>query len=105
MAQAGDPAQLVAQVVRSDRGRLMAALIARLRTTLTALQAAKALTGARIGVIGGLIVSTMLSLVFVPAVFTIMDDVGRVTWGLFSRFVGARDEEEKPAIAAARPAE
>jgi hydrophobe/amphiphile efflux-1 (HAE1) family protein len=58
-----------------------------------------------IGVIGGLIVSTMLSLVFVPAVFTIMDDVGRVTWGLFSRFVGARDEEEKPAIAAARPAE
>lgn len=31
MAPAGDPAQLVAQVVRSDRGRLMAALIARLR--------------------------------------------------------------------------
>jgi hydrophobe/amphiphile efflux-1 (HAE1) family protein len=60
-----------------------------------------------IGVIGGLIVSTMLSLVFVPAVFTIMDDVGRVTWGLFSRFVGARDEEEdeKPAVPGARPAE
>ena len=31
MGQAGDVAQLVAQVVRSDRGRLMAALIARLR--------------------------------------------------------------------------
>jgi len=48
-----------------------------------------------IGVIGGLIVSTMLSLVFVPAVFTIMDDVGRVTWRLFSRFFGPRDEDEE----------
>ena len=60
-----------------------------------------------IGVIGGLIVSTMLSLVFVPAVFTIMDDVGRVTWRLFSRFVGPRDEDEekKPPLASLRPAE
>ena len=31
-----------------------------------------------IAVIGGLIVSTLLSLVFVPAVFTVMDDLGRV---------------------------
>ena len=30
-----------------------------------------------IAVIGGLIMSTMLSLVFVPAVFTVLDDVGR----------------------------
>lgn len=60
-----------------------------------------------IGVIGGLIVSTMLSLVFVPAVFTIMDDVGGVTWRLFSRFVGPRDEDEekKPPLASLRPAE
>jgi hydrophobe/amphiphile efflux-1 (HAE1) family protein len=60
-----------------------------------------------IGVIGGLIVSTMLSLVFVPAVFTIMDDVGRVTWRLFSRFVGPRDEDEekKLPLASLRPAE
>ena len=31
-----------------------------------------------IAVIGGLIMSTMLSLVFVPAVFTVMDDIGRL---------------------------
>jgi hydrophobe/amphiphile efflux-1 (HAE1) family protein len=58
-----------------------------------------------IGVIGGLIVSTMLSLVFVPAVFTIMDDAGLLTWRLFSRFIGPRDEEDKPAIPSPRPAE
>ena len=45
-----------------------------------------------IGVIGGLIVSTMLSLIFVPAVFTIMDSFGRVIWWIFGRFVGPRDE-------------
>jgi hypothetical protein len=33
-----------------------------------------------LAVIGGLIVSTMLSLVFVPAFMTMMDDVGRVIW-------------------------
>ena len=45
-----------------------------------------------IAVIGGLIVSTLLSLVFVPAVFTVMDDVARSTWRLFGRFVGPADE-------------
>ncbi len=45
-----------------------------------------------IAVIGGLIMSTLLSLVFVPAVFTVMDDLGRATWRLFSRFVGEADE-------------
>ncbi len=54
-----------------------------------------------IGVVGGLIVSTMLSLVFVPAAFTIMDDAGRLTWRLFSRFVGPRDEDETSAAAPA----
>lgn len=47
-----------------------------------------------IGVIGGLIVSTGLSLVFVPAVFTIMDDVGKGFWWVFSRFIGEADEPE-----------
>jgi multidrug efflux pump subunit AcrB len=47
-----------------------------------------------IAVIGGLAMSTLLSLVFVPAVFTVMDDLGRVTWWIFSRFVGARDEHD-----------
>jgi multidrug efflux pump subunit AcrB len=45
-----------------------------------------------IAVIGGLIMSTMLSLVFVPAVFTVLDDLGRLAWRLFSRFVGDSDE-------------
>jgi hypothetical protein len=43
-------------------------------------------------VIGGLIMSTMLSLVFVPAVFTVMDDIGRLTWRLFSGLLGQSDE-------------
>ena len=45
-----------------------------------------------IAVIGGLIMSTMLSLVFVPAVFTVMDDIGRLAWRLFSGLLGQSDE-------------
>ncbi|MBM3522822.1 MAG: efflux RND transporter permease subunit [Alphaproteobacteria bacterium] len=45
-----------------------------------------------IAVIGGLIVSTLLSLLFVPAVFCVMDDVQRLLRRMFSRFVGPRDE-------------
>jgi multidrug efflux pump subunit AcrB len=49
-----------------------------------------------IAVIGGLIVSTVLSLLFVPAVFTLLDDVGRFAWRLLSRFVGETDEPHEP---------
>jgi hypothetical protein len=35
----------------------------------------------------------VLSLVFVPAVFAVMDDIGSAIWRLFSRFVGETDEE------------
>jgi hypothetical protein len=42
------------------------------------------------------VMSTMLSLVFVPAVFTVMDDIGRLAWRLFSRFVGEKDEPRAP---------
>ena len=45
-----------------------------------------------VAVIGGLISSTLLSLVFVPAVFVVMDDIGSFMWRLFGRFVGAVDE-------------
>ncbi len=45
-----------------------------------------------IAVIGGLLVSTFLSLLFVPAFFMVMDDVGRVFHWMLGRFVGARDE-------------
>ena len=47
-----------------------------------------------IAVIGGLISSTVLSLLFVPAVYVLVDDFGRGTWALFSRFVGAPDEAD-----------
>jgi multidrug efflux pump subunit AcrB len=45
-----------------------------------------------IAVIGGLLLSTLLSLIFVPAVFVLMDDVGGWIWQFFSRFVGEVDE-------------
>ncbi len=43
-------------------------------------------------VIGGLIASTILSLVFVPSFYIVMDDVARFFAWLFGRFVGAKDE-------------
>jgi multidrug efflux pump subunit AcrB len=48
-----------------------------------------------IAVIGGLIVSTVLSLVFVPAFYLVMDDVNRFFRWAFGRFVGERDEPEE----------
>ena len=45
-----------------------------------------------IAVIGGLLVSTLLSLVFVPAFFVLMDDLSRFFAWAFGRFVGQRDE-------------
>ena len=48
-----------------------------------------------IAVIGGLLVSTLLSLVFVPSFFTVMDDVGYLMQRIFGRFVGPRDEPEE----------
>jgi len=50
-----------------------------------------------IAVIGGLVASTVLSLIFVPAVFTLLDDLGRLMSRVLGRFVGERDEPEKPA--------
>ncbi len=50
-----------------------------------------------IAVIGGLIVSTVLSLVFVPSFYTVMDDVGRFFGWVFGRFVGPADEEDATA--------
>src|SRR6185312_212740 len=47
-----------------------------------------------IAVIGGLIVATFLSLLFVPAFFTVMDDLGLFLWRLFGRFVGPGEEVE-----------
>jgi HAE1 family hydrophobic/amphiphilic exporter-1 len=44
-----------------------------------------------IGVIGGLIVSTMLSLVFVPSFYTVMDDLSGFTARQFRRLLTPRD--------------
>lgn len=49
-----------------------------------------------VAVIGGIIVSTVLSLVVVPAFFLILDDVSRLLGWIFSRFVGKKEEEEEP---------
>ena len=47
-----------------------------------------------IALIGGLLASTLLSLVFVPAVFTIMDDFGRFMRRRFSCLIGPKPELE-----------
>jgi multidrug efflux pump subunit AcrB len=47
-----------------------------------------------IAVIGGLAVATLLSLLFVPAVFTIMQSLGDAGWRLFRRLIGGPDEPE-----------
>ncbi|MDX0115889.1 MMPL family transporter [Sinorhizobium meliloti] len=49
-----------------------------------------------IAVIGGIIVSTVLSLVVVPSFFLIMDDLSRLLAWAFGRFIGKKDEEALP---------
>ena len=56
-----------------------------------------------IAVIGGLIVSTVLSLIFVPSFFTVMDDLGLLMQRMFSRFIGPADEPDEAAMPAAAP--
>ena len=46
-------------------------------------------------VIGGIIVSTVLSLVIVPSFYLIMDDLSRLLSWVFGRFVGKKDEEDE----------
>ena len=55
-----------------------------------------------IAVIGGLIVSTFLSLVFVPSFYIVMDDLARLASWVFGRFAGPVDEakEKDPDVAA-----
>ena len=57
-----------------------------------------------LAVIGGLILSTILSLLFVPAMFTLMDDLGNFLWRIGKRFIGPADEEAPPPGAAGQPA-
>lgn len=46
-----------------------------------------------IAVIGGLASSTLLSLIFVPAVFVLIDDLASFIWRVFSRFVGPSESD------------
>ncbi len=57
-----------------------------------------------IAVIGGLLVSTVLSLVFIPSVYSIMDDVSRGISGLFRWIVKPNRSEEAEAADATGPA-
>jgi multidrug efflux pump subunit AcrB len=51
-----------------------------------------------VAVIGGLIFSTVLSLVFVPAMFILMDDVTQFFWSIGKRLISANSTDEgKPA--------
>jgi multidrug efflux pump subunit AcrB len=45
-----------------------------------------------IAIIGGLVVSTFLSLLFVPAFFTLIDDIGRLSWRVFGPLLGKAEE-------------
>jgi multidrug efflux pump subunit AcrB len=50
-----------------------------------------------LAVIGGLIFSTLLSLVFVPAMFMLMDDVGALSWRFGSKLLTSSGDAEHPA--------
>ncbi|MFT4131377.1 efflux RND transporter permease subunit [Labrys sp. (in: a-proteobacteria)] len=54
-----------------------------------------------IAVIGGLIVSTLLSLIFVPSFYAVMDDLTRGISFLFGPLVGPKDETGKAGVPAA----
>jgi multidrug efflux pump subunit AcrB len=49
-----------------------------------------------LAVIGGLVFSTVLSLVFVPAMFMMMDDIGALFWRFGKRLLASSGENEHP---------
>ena len=49
-----------------------------------------------LAVIGGLVFSTVLSLIFVPAMFMMMDDLGQLFWRFGKRFLSSHTETEGP---------
>jgi multidrug efflux pump subunit AcrB len=49
-----------------------------------------------LAVIGGLLFSTILSLIFVPAMFLLMDDVGNFFWRIARRVVSSDDSAKPP---------
>ncbi|ABD86455.1 efflux RND transporter permease subunit [Rhodopseudomonas palustris] len=59
-----------------------------------------------LAVIGGLLFSTVLSLIFVPAMFMLMDDIGRLSWRYGKKLISndRDDQAPPPAAPAAHPA-
>lgn len=49
-----------------------------------------------LAVIGGLVFSTVLSLIFVPAMFMMMDDLGQLSWRYGKRLLASHSETEHP---------
>jgi multidrug efflux pump subunit AcrB len=49
-----------------------------------------------LAVIGGLVFSTVLSLVFVPAMFMMMDDIGALFWRFGKKLLASSGEHEHP---------
>ncbi|MGA2054383.1 MAG: efflux RND transporter permease subunit [Bradyrhizobium sp.] len=49
-----------------------------------------------LAVIGGLVFSTILSLVFVPAMFMMMDDVGNLIWRFARQLITANKADDEP---------
>ena len=58
-----------------------------------------------LAVIGGLLFSTVLSLVFVPAMFMVMDDLGALIWRFGKRLVVSHAESEPPVHGKQKAAE
>jgi len=50
-----------------------------------------------LAVIGGLLFSTVLSLVFVPAMFMMMDDIGALAWRFGKKLIVSHGESEDAA--------
>jgi hypothetical protein len=57
-----------------------------------------------LAVIGGLIFSTILSLVFVPAMFMVMDDLGALIWRFGKRLIVHSEDAETDDQHASPPA-
>jgi hypothetical protein len=49
-----------------------------------------------LAVIGGLVFSTILSLVFVPAMFMMMDDIGALIWRFSKRLIAVNKADDEP---------
>jgi hypothetical protein len=52
-----------------------------------------------LAVIGGLLFSTVLSLVFVPAMFMVMDDIGTLSWRFGKRLLSSTGGEQAASSA------